>query len=162
MSSYADAARDALKAAASMAYAATVQAGKDYATAHKALVAAGDVVPAMQAAITAIMAAEHLQEAVGQAVRDLRFVLSAQMQETGATKIAIPDGPSAHLARRQAFISIDDETRIPRHFYVQPPPALDRKALKDALKAGEVPGVHLSTPNDLSLVLRSNAKEWGT
>jgi len=41
-------------------------------------------------------------------------------------------------------VIINDESEIPSSYWKQPDPVLDKKALKDALKDGEVPGAQLS------------------
>jgi len=41
-------------------------------------------------------------------------------------------------------VIIADESQIPARFFEPQPPKLDTKALKDALKEGDVPGAHMS------------------
>ncbi|WP_404840908.1 siphovirus Gp157 family protein [Alkalilimnicola ehrlichii] len=41
-------------------------------------------------------------------------------------------------------MQISDAEAVPANFYRQPPPEIDKQAVKDALKAGEdVPGAYL-------------------
>jgi hypothetical protein len=109
----------------------------------------------MRAAVDVVVAAESLHRAAIAAETAARASLAAAMESSGATTIAA-EHQTAHLARKPAFLSIADETLIPRDFYTQPPPQLDKRALKSALADGtEVPGVSLAVPNSMSLVIRA-------
>jgi hypothetical protein len=109
----------------------------------------------MRAAVDVVVASEALHRAAIAAETAARASLAAAMESSGATTIAA-EHQTAHLARKPAFLSIADETLIPRDYFVQPPPQLDKRALKSALTDGqEVPGVSLAIPNAMSLVIRA-------
>jgi hypothetical protein len=146
---------DALQAAARAAYTATVTAGRFFAQRHSDVRVATDLTDVMARTIDLVAAVEALHDAADAAVRDLRAALAATMNDTGCTQVQ-GSHHAAHLARKPAFLNISDEAAIPRSFYVQPPPQLDRSALKAALKDGaQVPGVSMLQPNEMSLVLRA-------
>jgi len=76
----------------------------------------------------------------------VRAYLTFQMQAAGITRIESPWFTLA-VRRNPPSVVVDDESRIPDQFRVQPeppPPRLDRAAIARALKAGDdVPGAHL-------------------
>jgi hypothetical protein len=149
----------ALRAAAVDAYRAAFDAGARFAHAHTKVRDETDVVGSMARTIDLIVAAEALHDAADAAVRSLRAALSNVMSETGASAIQSTHH-AAHLARKPAFVAIADATAIPRDYYVQPPPALDKRAVLSALKDGiEVPGCSLGIPNEQSLVIRTRKQE---
>jgi hypothetical protein len=145
---------DALQAAAQAAYRSTFEAGSHFARAHSNVRVATDLVDTMARTIDLIAAIEALHDAADAGVGDLRAALATVMSETGATKV---EGTHhvAYLARKAAFVSINQETAIPPEFVVQRT-SIDKAAIKTALKDGaEVPGASLIQPNDQTLVLRS-------
>jgi hypothetical protein len=146
----------ALHKAALDSYRPTVEPGRRLVSSVKAATEATDIILVMQSLVDVIIAAEGLQTAAEAAVKAARAALSSEMQNTGATSIQC-EHHGAHLARRQAFLSIDDEALISRDYFVQLPPQLDKKALKAALQNGPVQGASLVTPNDMSLVIRSKS-----
>jgi hypothetical protein len=86
-------------------------------------------------------------------VAQLRETLSEQMQATGAPA-AKGTHHNVHLSKKPQFVVVDDETLIPRSYYVQPPAALDKKAALKDLKAGTaIAGLSLGKPNSMTLVL---------
>jgi hypothetical protein len=141
----------ALQAVARTCYAAAFEAGSAFARSHTAVAKATDIVATLQAEIDMLIAAEALSTAAEVSVKALRAVLAEQMETTGCTTVATANH-KASLAKQPAFLSIADEGLIPRDFYVQPPPQLDKRALKSALSDGvAVPGVSLAIPNQMSL-----------
>lgn len=152
--SHASEAVEGLLAAAQAAYGPAWQAGAAFAKAATAVSQASDVVDALQAMIDLLVHAEMLHDAADAAVKNIRAKLASTMQDVGATAVQ-GTNHAAHLSRRPAFLSIDDESLVPPEFYVQPPPQLDKRALKEALKSKQVPGASLATPNDMVLVLRA-------
>lgn len=58
------------------------------------------------------------------------------------------------LKRTPPTLVVDDESKLPAAFFVPQPPKLDRAALKDAAKTGNVPGAHM-TNGGVSLQIRS-------
>jgi hypothetical protein len=153
MSGAADAIK-ALQMCASDAYRATHIAGSHYARANQGVAEADDIVKALAATVSLIVAAEDLHDAAELAVKSLRGMLAAQLLETGAVKVQT-DYHSAYLSKKSAFLKISDESLVPREYFVQGPPSLDRAALKAAIQEGaEVPGVSLAVPNDMTLNIR--------
>ena len=143
----------ALQATASNAYRATHIAGSHYARANQGVAEADDIVKALSCTIDLLVAAEQLHASADAAVKMLREVLSATMNDTGATTVQATHH-SAHLARKPAVLTVD-ETQLPAEFIVQRP-TVDRAAIKEAIKAGtEVPGASMLVPNQMSLVLRA-------
>ena len=144
----------ALQAAAQAAYRSTFEAGSAFARRHSDVRVATDLVDVIARTIDLLVAVEALHDTADAAVGDLRLALATVMSETGATKI---EGTHhvAYLARKAAFVSINEETAIPPEFVVQRT-SIDKSAIKAALKDGaEVPGASLIQPNDQTLVLRS-------
>lgn len=156
MMNYADRTTEALHAAIKAEYEGTLQAGRDMAREFRQTMAQTDLVMTIGTAASLVLAAEHLAEIATSMVRKLREQLAATMLETGAPSIAIGNGVTVSMARRPSFVSVDEEARIPRHFFTQPAPTLDKKALKEALKTQDIPGCHLAVPNDQ--VLRISTK----
>jgi hypothetical protein len=77
------------------------------------------------------------------------------MAETGATKIET-DQHTAYLARKAAFVSIDQEDLVPVSYRRQPEPVIDRKAIKQAIEAGDaVPGCTIVRPNESQLCIKA-------
>jgi hypothetical protein len=87
--------------------------------------------------------AKRLQERAD----SIRTYLLTNMQATGITKIACPYFTIA-LRKNPPRADVIDERAIPDRFRVwpePPPPMIDKKALLDALKAGEkIPGAALA------------------
>ncbi|HEY2675540.1 MAG TPA: siphovirus Gp157 family protein [Steroidobacteraceae bacterium] len=147
----ATAATQALQQAAADCYRSAFEAGSAFARQHTAVVKAADIVETMQAMIELVIAAEALHTASDASVKALRAALAEQMEATGAASVAT-EHHKASLAKQPAFLSIADEELIPRDFYIQPPPQLDKRALKSALSDGiQIAGVSLAIPNQMSL-----------
>lgn len=87
--------------------------------------------------------AERLQERA----ESIRTYLLTNMQATGITKISCPFF-TITLRKNPQRVDIYDEKAIPDRFRVwpePPPPSIDKKALLDAMKAGEqVPGAGIA------------------
>jgi hypothetical protein len=150
---------EALREQARLAYVPVFAAGTKFANAHSKARNRTDIVDALAMTIDLLVAAEALHDAADGAVKDLRAALSATMDATGATRIEATHH-TAMLAKKPAFLNVSDEALIPRSFYVQPEPQLDRKALKAALANAPVPGASLAIPNEM--VLRLVAKKEAT
>ena len=61
-----------------------------------------------------------------------------QLQQAGVTKVECPEFTIA-VRKNPEAVEIDDPEQVPPEYMVQPeppPPRLDKKAIKDALKAG--------------------------
>lgn len=148
-------ARDALHKVARDLYGSVHAAGSAYVKAHQATVTATDLVETMQHTVGLILAAEQLKERAEEAEKSARAALVEQMSETGATTIQTA-GQTAYISRKAAWVSIDQEDMVPPDYMKQPPPTVDKKAIKAAIEAGgEVPGCTLIRPNDYSLVIRA-------
>ncbi len=83
----------------------------------------------------------------------LRAYLARCMDATGIEKI---EGPGVKLSfRKSSAVVIDGADLIPGEYMRQPeppPPAPDKKAIADAIKAGiEVPGAHLEQRRSLQI-----------
>ena len=71
------------------------------------------------------------------------------------TPIKLP-AATVSITKRKAQPVIDDESKVPARFFVQPPappPEIDKKALAEALAAGSVEGAHLDN-GTISLMIR--------
>lgn len=157
--SYETQATATLQAAVEGAYRGTYLAGSHLARARNDAAKASDLVEVLARTIDLLVAAEALHDAADAAVATLRAVLAETMNDTGATTIQATHH-SAHLARKPAYLDISAEATIPDRFWVQPPKAIDRSALKSALKDGaEVPGAILQQPNSMSLVIRAKKEQ---
>lgn len=85
-------------------------------------------------------------------IERLRAAVLTAMQETGIRKIEEPEF-TASIARRPAAVVITDEDSVPDD-YATTVRKIDKKALRDALKAGAaVPGAALSNGSE-TLTLR--------
>jgi len=83
----------------------------------------------------------------------LRSYLHRCMEEAGIEKI---EGPGISLSfRKSSAVAIDEPGLIPVQFMrtpEPPPPAPDKKAIADAIKAGvEVPGAHIEHRRSLQI-----------
>jgi len=94
-------------------------------------------------------AAKRMQErakTLDARVEALRAYALKHMQETGIGEVAT-DEFSAKVAKKPASVSITDPAAIPAKFLripEPPPPAPDKRAIAEAIKAGEsVPGAEL-------------------
>jgi hypothetical protein len=149
----------ALQAVASDAYRATHIAGSHYARANQGVAEADDIVKALAATIDLLVAAESLHKAADEAVALLRRTLGETMNEVGASQIKGLHH-TAQLARKPAFLTVENEATVPEQFWVQPPKAIDKRALKSALKDGAlIEGVNLVTPNEMQLRIVSNKEQ---
>lgn len=112
----------------------------------------------LEASAEAIKTAEtemaNRRKAIENRAKRIRTYLQEQMTRTGITKIECPyfklsirDNPPA--------VVIDAESQIPQEYMRQPetpPPAPDKKAIAEALKAGkEVSGAHLERGQRLEI-----------
>jgi chromosome segregation ATPase len=84
----------------------------------------------------------------------IRQYLFDNMQHAGLQKVECPYFNIA-IRNNPSAVQIDDARQIPTQFMRQPeppPPAPDKKAIKDALEAGEdVPGARLVTGQSLRI-----------
>lgn len=142
-----------MRKVAQATYGTTLAAGTAYAKAHGAAMQAADLVEAMQHVISLILAAEHLKDMATEAEKSLRSILSTTIAETGADDI-VTMHHKAYLARKGAWVSVDQADLIPPAFMTAPIP--DKKAIKAALEAGDdVPGCSLVRPNEQTLAIRA-------
>lgn len=111
----------------------------------------------MEVTAEAIKAFEQQQKERRQAIErraeSMRAYLQRCMEATGITKI---EGPGVTLSfRKSSAVVIDEPGLIPAEFMRQPeppPPAPDKKAIADAIKAGqEVQGAHVETRQNLQI-----------
>ena len=153
--SYADQSRIALQDAVRRAYKPVWDAGAAYSDAHLQALKATDLVETMKHAVDLILTAGHLSEMAAEAEKTARAILAEHMAETGATTIQT-DGHTAYLSKKPAFVSVDQSDLVPANYWVQPEPALDRKAIKRALEGNDlVPGATLIRPNESQLNIKA-------
>lgn len=153
--SYADTSRTALQDAIRKAYRPVWDAGAAYSNAHLQALKATDLVDTMRHTVDLILTASHLSEMAAEAEKAARDILATQMAECGASNIQT-DGHTAYLARRAAFVSIDQEDLVPGNYWRQPDPVIDRKAVKQAIEAGDVvPGATVVRPNESTLCIKT-------
>jgi Siphovirus Gp157 len=153
--SHADTARIALQDAVRRAYRPVWDAGAAYSDMYLQVGKAADVVETMQRTVSLILTAGYLAEMAAEAEKAARDILAAQMVETGASTIQT-DGHTAYLAKKAAFVSIDQEDLVPDNYRRQPDPVIDRKAIKQAIEAGDaVPGCTIVRPNESVLCIKA-------
>lgn len=71
------------------------------------------------------------------------------MQQAGLNKIQAPDC-TISIRMGQPSLQVEDETQVPEWFWIPQPAKLDKRAIVDCLKAGDViPGVTLAPPSTL-------------
>ena len=119
--------------------------------------AVGHVIRAMEADVEAILqwakdAQERARTVQARADR-LREYLSANLLACEVQKVS---GPGISLSfRKSSAVVIDEPGLIPSVYMRQPeppPPAPDKTAIKDAIKAGgEVPGAHIEVRQSLQI-----------
>jgi hypothetical protein len=152
-------ARNALIAALKRSYGGVHNAGRDYATAYTAALAADDLVIAFGHGVEAIQALGHLHETAEVAEKEVRAELARLMLETGCHQIAAGNS-TASLVRRRAFVVIDDQALIPPEFMHQPAPIPDKAKIKAAIEEGTtVPGAAMLVPNDSYISIRSRSSK---
>ena len=119
--------------------------------------AVGHMVRAIEADVAAIKqwAADATERARSVQARadSLRQYLSTNLQACGIQKV---EGPGITVSfRKSSAVVVDEPGLIPSEFMRQPeppPPVADKKAIADALKAGEVvPGAHIETRQNLQI-----------
>jgi hypothetical protein len=147
-------AREAVRKALEASYKPVFAAGKDYAAAYQQAIAKADLVEAMAGLVDLIIAAEHLHDIAGEAIKVARGTLATTMNETGATQIA-SGHHLAYLTRKGAYVNIEPNAKVPAEYMRQPDPVIDRKAIKEALEAGAVvAGCSIIRPNELILGIK--------
>lgn len=112
----------------------------------------------LEATATAIKEAESnmaaRRKAIESRVARLNAYLKANMEATGISKIESPY-LCIQIKKNPPGVQIDAESLIPAEFWKQappPPPAIDKKAIAEAIKAGaEVPGAHLQSGTRLEV-----------
>jgi hypothetical protein len=151
---HADTARLVLQDAVRNAYRPVWDAGAAYSNAYLQVGKSTDIVETMQHTVSLILTASHLAEMAAEAEKTARDILAAQMAECGATTIQA-DGHTAYLAKKAAFVSIDQQDLVPSGYWRQPDPIIDRKAIKQAIEAGDnVPGCTIVRPNESILCIK--------
>jgi hypothetical protein len=81
----------------------------------------------------------------------LKTNLQAVMVNTGRVKFRT-DLHNYFIQKNPPALFVERETDIPPEFFIQPPPVLDRSAVRDALKAGtDVPGASLTQGESLRI-----------
>lgn len=87
------------------------------------------------------------------AAETLREVITSVIQRSGQPTFRLTEA-TLTVAERPGKTIVDDEAAVPSRFFTVPAPTLDKKALAEALKAGEaVPGARIGD-KQLSLTIR--------
>lgn len=80
----------------------------------------------------------------------LKKYMADCMEIAGVKAISCPHF-EVRLQANPEKVDVFEEALVPNKFYKQPPPVLDKAALKDALKKGDVPGAKLTRTQRLSI-----------
>lgn len=70
-------------------------------------------------------------------IKNMKQSLTVAMQTTGKTKFKT-DLFSFNVQKNPPSLKIDDDTKIPKEFYIPQEPKVDTTAIKELLKKGEV------------------------
>lgn len=92
-----------------------------------------------------------LQTTQQNGVNRMKEAIYQHMQDTGKQKV---DGQlfKFSFAKNPPSLEVLDEQSIPKDFYVNPKPVLDKAAIKEELKLGhEIPGVQLKQGESLRI-----------
>lgn len=121
-----------------------VDALDTYRAADAALRGVDDVVDALRATATLILAAEALADVATRQARDARNVLAETMATTGATQVRTESHVVA-VREGSRIVDVFEPKTIPPRYMRQPPAAPDKAQIAADLKAGvDVPGARLS------------------
>ena len=147
-------ARNALRTLAISLYPAMHHAAGQYGRAHSAINTAPDVMDAMQASVSLILAAEALAETAEETAKKLRAALTEQIIETGAVGVRT-EHHTAFTQESSGSVYVTDPDLVPKEFWRHPPPAPDKIAIGKELRAGRlVAGTTLSNPGRPTLVIK--------
>ncbi|EGO2729428.1 siphovirus Gp157 family protein [Enterococcus faecalis] len=91
---------------------------------------------------TEIKRLQARKKALSTSVDNLKGYLQQEMEKVGKTKIK-GELFNVSIRNNQASVKITDEKLIPSGFLIPQPPKVDKKALKEELKHGEVEGAEL-------------------
>jgi hypothetical protein len=114
-----------------------------YRAATAALTPDADLLDALRAAGSIVLAAASITDAAKQAEAAARAALASAMVETGCPAVTLASH-TVHLGTKPARVDIEDESAIPAELMRIPPPAPDKVAIGKLLRAGgDVPGTRL-------------------
>ena len=82
------------------------------------------------------------KQVVANRVSNLKTYLQGEMEKVNKTKIK-GELFAVNIQNNPVSVRVTDETLIPVVFFVEQEPKLDKKALKEELKHGEIPGAEL-------------------
>ncbi len=79
---------------------------------------------------------------IGERAEKKRRIISSTMQNLQLEKV---DGPNMTLSLREGGrgVIVTDQTKIPKEYFNDPEPKLDKKRLREALEAGPVEGAQI-------------------
>jgi hypothetical protein len=154
--SYASAAATRLRQAIAAAHGPLRDAVAAYRIAWASLTPDADLLDALRAAGSIVLAAEAIAEASKQLEATARTALASCMAETGCPAVALASH-IVHLSTKPDRVDIENQQAIPAEFVRQPPPAPDKVAIGKRLRVGmEVPGARLIGNHEPICVFRSN------
>lgn len=90
------------------------------------------------------------RKAIDNNIEHLKKYLQNSMEITGKVKFKT-DLFSFGIQNNPASVVIDDPTSVPEKFLIQQEPKIDKMAIKEALKEGELPYAHLYQSKSLRI-----------
>ena len=96
---------------------------------------------------------KHLQErksTIDTNSRNLKKYLQESMEMVGKRKIKT-ELFSIGIQKNPASVYVYNEALLPKGFFVEQAPKVDKKALKEELKHGEIPGAELVQPEGVRI-----------
>jgi hypothetical protein len=153
---HAEAAATTLRNAILPAHTALREAVASYRTAWTELTPDADLLDALRAAGSLVLAAESIVAASKQVEATARSTLAQAMSETGCPAVVLADHV-VHLGTKAARVDIEDTAAIPAELMRRPEPVPDKVAIGKLLRTGAaVPGARLFGNNEPMAVFRSN------
>lgn len=113
------------------------------------------VIKEMEATITTIAnevnRLQSKKQVVANRVSNLKTYLQGEMEKVNKTKIK-GELFTVNIQNNPPSLKVDSADKIPKSFYIEQEPTLDKKALKEAVKNGEViEGVELKQTRSLRI-----------
>jgi hypothetical protein len=154
---YADAAANSLRDALAASNSELRDGVAAYRTAWSALTASTDLLDALRAAGSLVLAAEAIVSASKNAEAAARTALAQTLMETGACSIRSDTHIFSASPARQS-VSVTSAANVPAHLLHQPPAQPDRAKIMRLLKTGQrVPGCELSNGTNPILTIKAIA-----
>jgi hypothetical protein len=151
---HADAATTALRDAIAAASPALRDGILAYRSATHAMGASSDLLDALRAAGSLVLAAEAISASARHAEATARAALAQTLMDTGACSVRTSSHVFSASPGRQS-VTITDAAMVPESMLHQPPPSPDRVRILRLLKAGQsVPGCTLTNGSQPILTVR--------